>query len=103
MSDLELKELFDFLNEDETTLPVNSSFKTSIKKILEQKKEPYLTRKQVAHLLQISLPTLHQYTKQGLLNSYRIGSKVRYKTSEIDEALKSRNFSLTKSGGNHGA
>ena len=55
-------------------------------------KEKYLTRKQAASILQISLPTLHQYTKQGLITSFRIGNKVRYKESDIKSALQERNF-----------
>lgn len=58
-----------------------------------------LTRAETALILQISLPTLHDYTKRGLIKSYRIGTKIRYKVLEIEEALTSRNFGLTKKGG----
>ncbi len=59
-------------------------------------KEKYLTRKQAAKILQISLPTLHQYTKSSLITSYRIGNKVRYKESDIEKALNERNFGRRK-------
>lgn len=55
-------------------------------------KEVYLTRQQTADFLQISLPTLHQYTKDGLISSFRIGSKIRYKKSDIEKAMQERNF-----------
>lgn len=47
-----------------------------------------LTRKDVAELLQISLPTLNTYTKEGIIPATRIGSMIRYKKSDIDKALK---------------
>lgn len=62
-------------------------------------KEKYLTRGQAARLLQISLPTLHQYTKAGILTSYRVGSRVRYKALEIEAALKERSYQFRKKGG----
>lgn len=45
--------------------------------------EELLTRDQAAQLLQITLPTLRSYTRQGLLSGYRIGARVRYKRSEV--------------------
>lgn len=39
--------------------------------------EELLTRKDAAHLLSITLPTLRAYTRSGLLQGYRIGSRVR--------------------------
>ena len=47
----------------------------------------YLTRQEVAKILQISLPTLHDYTKRGFIPAYRIGNKVRYIRSEVDASL----------------
>ncbi|WP_423130620.1 helix-turn-helix domain-containing protein [Gaoshiqia sp. Z1-71] len=58
----------------------------------EKINEVFLTRQQTANYLQISLPTLHQYTKQGLINSYRIGNKIRYKLTEIEDTMKKRNY-----------
>lgn len=64
-------------------------------------KEKYLTRGEVAKFLKISLPTLHRYTRDSILKSYRIGGKIRYKLVEVEEALKERNFGLPKKGGHH--
>ena len=50
-----------------------------------------LTRQEVAKLLNISLPTLHAWSKANILISYRIGNKVRYKEDEVLEALTSIN------------
>lgn len=61
-------------------------------KLQEKLEEVYLTRLQAANYLQISLPTLHQYTKDGVIISYRMGNKIRYKLTEISLAMKERNF-----------
>lgn len=47
-----------------------------------------LTRQETAKLLTISLPTLHDYTKRGLIKAHRLGTKVRYKREDVDIALK---------------
>jgi len=53
----------------------------------KQIKPNYLTRSEVAGRLNISLPTLNEYTKKGLIPAYRFGSRVLYKESEVDSAL----------------
>ncbi|MFJ1474636.1 helix-turn-helix domain-containing protein [Capnocytophaga cynodegmi] len=50
--------------------------------------DEYLTRKQVAEKLKISLPTLNKYTKAGILKGYRIGGRVLYKRSEVEQSLR---------------
>jgi hypothetical protein len=47
----------------------------------------YLTRKETADLLRISLPTLHLYTRNGQLKGYKISSKILYKRDEIEASL----------------
>lgn len=49
--------------------------------------EKYLTRKNTAERLGISLPTLTKYTKQEIVKGYRVGARVLYKHSEIDSCL----------------
>ena len=46
-----------------------------------------LTRKQTAKFLCISLPTLHDWTKEGLIRAYRIGNRVLYKKEDVNQAL----------------
>jgi excisionase family DNA binding protein len=48
----------------------------------------YLTRVEAAKVLHISLPTLHTYTKLGLIPAQRIGTRVLYPESELKDALK---------------
>ena len=46
-----------------------------------------LTRKDTAKFLCISLPTLHEWTKTGVVIAHRIGNRVLYKQEEVQQAL----------------
>lgn len=46
-----------------------------------------LTRKNVADILGISLVTLGDWTKRGLIPALRIGTRIRYKKADVMEAL----------------
>ena len=46
-----------------------------------------LTRKDTAKYLHISLPTLHDWTKTGIITAHRISNRVLYKMEEVNEAL----------------
>lgn len=48
----------------------------------------YITRQQTADLLGISLPTLNEYTKKGIVVGYRLGTRVRYIKAEVEASLK---------------
>ncbi len=57
---------------------------------LEQQRaeqEKYLTRKEVAEMLQIDLSTLHLWQKRGILQPRRLGNRVYYLSSDIQKAL----------------
>lgn len=47
------------------------------------------TRKEVSKLLDISLPTLNEWTKNGTIKAYRIGNSknIRYREKDIQNAL----------------
>jgi excisionase family DNA binding protein len=47
----------------------------------------YLTRQEVAEILKVSLVTLSDWNKKKILNPYRLGNLIRYKRSEIEQAL----------------
>ena len=70
-------------------------FKNELEKLKTefQPKEPttYLTRQEVAEMLQIDLSTLHNWVKKGKLNPYGIGHRVYFKRTEIEAALKPLN------------
>jgi excisionase family DNA binding protein len=58
----------------------------------EKKELTYLTRQEVANLLSISLPTLHSWCQRKILNPYRVGNRVYFKSTEIDQSLKQINI-----------
>ncbi len=47
-----------------------------------------LSRKEVAKLLGVSLPTLHRWTMDGTIKAFRVGRSVRYKMNDVEDALK---------------
>ena len=49
--------------------------------------EEYITRQEAAEILKVSIITLSDWNKKGILNPYRLGTLVRYKRSELDKAL----------------
>lgn len=50
----------------------------------------YRTRKEVKEILDISYPTLNRYSKMGLIQSQKVGSRVLYSEDSIKEALKTQ-------------
>lgn len=61
--------------------------KETLLKFQPKKQTEYLTRKEVAKILKISLVTLSDWNKKGVLKPYRLGNLIRYKTTEIEESL----------------
>ena len=103
----ELKELFqELIFETRGYIPEMDELHIGGLERIKKIKDPtvYLTRGEVAKQLQISLPTLHSYTKDGYIKSYRIGGKVRYKADDIELALTERNFTaINRKGGRNAA
>ena len=52
-----------------------------------KKPEEYLTKQEVAEMLSIKATSVHNWTKNKILQSYRIGGRVLYKRSEIEESI----------------
>lgn len=80
---VDIRDLADQMQRIETQLLTLNTNATPPKEDTE-----LLTRKKVAELLGITLPTLHNWTKKGVLKSYRLGTRLRYKKSEVMEALR---------------
>jgi len=51
-------------------------------------KEKFLTRKEVAAKLRISLPTLGEYVKKGIIKSSKIGSRVLFEENDVNDAIR---------------
>jgi excisionase family DNA binding protein len=58
---------------------------------LQPDNDQLLTREETAKMLSVSLVTLWDWTRKDLIPAYRIGNKVRYKKSEVLEALQKMN------------
>jgi len=54
-----------------------------------QPKEPtkLMTRQEVAEFLSIALVTVSDWTKKGILKSYKYGNRVYFKRSEVEAGL----------------
>ena len=51
--------------------------------------EKNLTREQTAKKLNISYPTLKNWVNHGYLNSYKLGRRIYFIESEVNECIKS--------------
>lgn len=82
------------LNELKTVISetVKKEFETINNSQKPESDNDYLSRKETCKILGISLPTLNDYTKRGLVPSYRIGARVRYKKEEVLKSLSYRQF-----------
>lgn len=47
-----------------------------------------ITRKETAQILGISLPTLNSWTSTGIIPAQRIGTRIRYKRTDVYNSLK---------------
>mgnify|MGYP003664679281 CR=1 FL=1 len=56
-------------------------------RLISKEPQEFLDRKQVAKLLGISLVTVHDWSKKGVLQPYRIGHRVRFKREDIIATL----------------
>lgn len=48
----------------------------------------FLSREEVSKMLKVSLPTLNEWSKRGIVQSYRIGNRVLYRLDEIIQSVK---------------
>ncbi len=72
----------DFLKE------AKSFFTDLVQNQKPQETETYLTRKQVAELIGgISIGTVINWSKKGILIEHGIGRLIRYKKSEVEQAI----------------
>jgi excisionase family DNA binding protein len=76
---------------DELKEIIIQDVRTELKTITQslQKKEPeeYLTRSELADIFKVTLPTISDWSKKGIIKPYRLGKLVRFKRSEVEEAL----------------
>jgi hypothetical protein len=56
-------------------------------KIKIEKPAHLMSRKEVAAFFKVSIVTVHNWTKEGILPSHRVGSRIFYKSNEIEEVV----------------
>lgn len=71
------KIVFDSIRKAFKFLPINQ----------EKESHEMLSRIDTAKKLNVSLPTLNSWTKEGIIAGYRIGHRVYYKLEDINNAL----------------
>lgn len=54
----------------------------------KQSKEKLLTRKQCANFFSVSLPTIHKWVNDGIIQAYKMGGRIYFKQRELFDALK---------------
>ena len=91
------------LTSEELKNLIVDSVSIELKKQFELKEKPdnsdkFFTRKQAASTLKISIPTLLEYAKKGKINAHRIGRRILFRQSDINQALKKIDFDYTKPG-----
>ena len=75
---------------EELTEAVRKVLREEISQIQQKHKDPvYLTRNEVSKLLKISLPTLNEYTRKGIIKGSRIGTRILYREKDILDSIKS--------------
>jgi len=76
---------------------INEGLKTHIEKLSSnlikphQEEKEFLTRKETAKFLQISLVCLHDWVKKGIIIPYKLGNRTYFKHSQIVESLLNSN------------
>jgi hypothetical protein len=48
--------------------------------------DPFISRKEIAEMYNVTVQTVHNWTKAGILNPYKIGIFTRYRLSEVKAA-----------------
>lgn len=56
----------------------------------ENKPDKLLTRQQVSKIFGVNVSTLHRWESKGILIPIRLGRKVRYRNSDVEELIKKR-------------
>lgn len=70
---------------------ISETVSSEVNKLLQlQNQQPpteLISRKETAKILGVSLVTLNEWQKTGLIPAYRINSRIRYKRVEVMESL----------------
>lgn len=77
---------------DELTTQISDIVEKKVFGLLKDSAKPsdteWITRKEAAKMLGVSLPTIHAWIKSGKITAYRINTRIRFKKSELQDSLK---------------
>lgn len=80
------------ISKDDLQEQIEKGVKTQLQEFAKnfQPKEPkeYLTRQEVADMLQVNLSTVHNWCKNGRLKPLGIGARVYFLRSDVEQCLK---------------
>lgn len=66
---------------------VRAELKILTKNLQPARPSEYVTRQEARNILKVSLVTISDWSKKGILKPYRLGNLIRYKRAELDQAL----------------
>ena len=66
---------------------LQSELKHFLNNYKPEEAEEYLTRKEVSEILKVSIVTLIEWDKKGILNPLRLGNLIRYKRSDLEKSF----------------
>ena len=96
---IELTVVQNFSSEEFTNLIVKlikNEINLNLKYSRINKPEAYLTRKETAKILQISLTCLNDWSNKGILIPYKLGNRTYFKLSDIEMKLNISNSKNTQ-------
>lgn len=60
---------------------------TTKKEVVHKNDLKLFTREETAKLFSVSLPTINNWTKKGVINAITVGNRVYYSKTEIDRVI----------------
>jgi excisionase family DNA binding protein len=80
----DLKELVQKIDRLEDLM---NSMLSQIQTKVNEPENLYITRKELAEKLRLTVTTIDKLSKEGKLKAYRLGGRIRYKTREVERAM----------------
>jgi len=81
---------------DEFLLQIETIIDKKVQEAVDRLQKPnsykFMNAKEVSAWLQISTVTLHNWAKAGNIKQHRVGSKVLYRSDEVEAALAGKKF-----------
>lgn len=87
--------LFQSISPEELANVILDGVKSHLNQISPRKSEKaeleFLTRKETADLLKVSLTTIHDWMNNGIIKPYKLGNRTYFNKKEIEQSLLNSN------------